>query len=341
MNEIAIPIEEIASINTNSVSKQKQEDESIEWSYEHEGILIDWADKALCLRWLHAKSNEHYSHLNTVYTVPVIIMSTLTGTANFALNRFPVEYQDTATVVIGSINILAGIITTISQFLKVAELNEAHRASALSWSKLYRNIKLELAKSPKERKKVIHMLNTSKEEYDRLMETSPIISEKFITLFKETFSGSEAISKTKGKKQIASIDKQNVFNSLNKPEVCDFIETTKNSLYKPPPTSEDSRTPSVMSANYIFKPTDEEIRQKQAEELVRTQQKEVAEFNQRFQNEKQRFPTKDEICNNFDNLIPLHIIKSVVDDISEYNQQRENHKNNEIIHMHNLTDSLA
>ena len=173
----------------------------VEWSSEHERILIDWADKALCFRWLHSKSNDHYSHLNTLYTIPVIIMSTLTGTANFALDRFPTDYQGMATIAIGSVNIIAGIITTISQFLKIAELNEAHRASAVSWSKLYRNIKLELAKSPNERKQVINMLNNSKEEYDRLMETSPSISEKFIKLFKDTYSSNKE-------------EKQAIFNNL-------------------------------------------------------------------------------------------------------------------------------
>ena len=146
-----------------------------------------------------------------------------------------------ATIAIGSVNIIAGIITTISQFLKIAELNEAHRASAVSWSKLYRNIKLELAKSPNERKQVINMLNNSKEEYDRLMETSPSISEKFIKLFKDTYSSNKE-------------EKQAIFNNLNKPEVCGFIESTANSLYKAPlviplEIDEKPENPSILSCN--------------------------------------------------------------------------------------------
>ena len=50
-------------------------------------------------------------------------MSTLTGTANFALERIPEEYQDTCSIAIGSVNILAGIITTVAQFLKLNELS--------------------------------------------------------------------------------------------------------------------------------------------------------------------------------------------------------------------------
>ena len=29
------------------------EQTKIEWSPEHEQILIEWADKAMCYRWLH------------------------------------------------------------------------------------------------------------------------------------------------------------------------------------------------------------------------------------------------------------------------------------------------
>ena len=36
----------------------------VEWTTEHEQILIEWADKAMCYRWLHSKSNSMYSSLN-------------------------------------------------------------------------------------------------------------------------------------------------------------------------------------------------------------------------------------------------------------------------------------
>jgi len=28
----------------------------LEWTPEHECILIEWADKAMCYRWLHSKA---------------------------------------------------------------------------------------------------------------------------------------------------------------------------------------------------------------------------------------------------------------------------------------------
>ena len=131
---------------------------NVNWNKDHDKILVEWADKAMCYRWLHAKSHSHYSTANAWFTIPVIIMSTLTGTANFAQDRVPIEYQGYFVMTVGGFNILAGIITTIQQFLKITQLNEAHRVASIAWDKFYRNIKIELAKHPKERLPVIQFL---------------------------------------------------------------------------------------------------------------------------------------------------------------------------------------
>ena len=95
---------------------------TIDWTPEHEKILIEWADKAMCYRWLHSKANAMYNSLNAWYTIPVIVISTLTGTANFAQERVPLAYQNFFVMIVGGFNILAGIITTIQQFLKITQL---------------------------------------------------------------------------------------------------------------------------------------------------------------------------------------------------------------------------
>ena len=182
--------EELATIFDNgSVVKV------IEWTVEHEGILIEWADKAMCFKWLHSKAHEYFSSLNTMYTIPVIVISTLTGTANFAQDRVPVEYQSFFVMTVGGFNILAGIISTIQQFLKISQLNESHRVGGIAWDKFYRNIKIELAKHPHERKDVTKFIDFCKEEFDRLMETSPTIPEEIINEFKKTFKDSETYQK--------------------------------------------------------------------------------------------------------------------------------------------------
>ena len=264
-----------------------------EWSDQHEQILIEWADKAICYRWLHAASHTLYSAKTKWFTIPVIIMSTLTGTANFAQERVPPEYVQYYTIAVGTVNIIAGIITTIQQFLKINELNEAHRVASISWDKFYRNIKLELAKSRNERVQAYQMLKISKEEFDRLMETSPSIDVKMIQKFKDTFSGGPY-------KKSGLTQKQINFAELKKPEICDVLETTRNSVYRE---------------------TEEEKQKKKAQKLV-NYVKENNEFKRKsivvnnfitnFFKEYKREPNFDEIYDNLQGDVTDEVINEVI-----------------------------
>tara|TARA_Y100001970_G_scaffold289105_1_gene418424 strand:+ start:2149 stop:3237 length:1089 start_codon:yes stop_codon:yes gene_type:complete len=157
------------------------------WKEEEEKLLEEWADKAQCYQWMHLKAHEKYRKKNTWFTIPVIILSTITGTANFAQDRFGEEHKDLVVMSIGSLNIIAGVITTISQYLKIAELNESHRVASLSWGKFYRNVKTELTKHPLDRMGPFEMLKICKEEYDRLLEISPLIPKKITEQFNRVF----------------------------------------------------------------------------------------------------------------------------------------------------------
>jgi hypothetical protein len=181
----------------------------VEWRKEHEDIFMEWCDKAMCYRWLHRKCNTYYTRYNAWFTIPVIVMSTITGTTNFATEYFAEDVRKYVPLVIGSVNILAGIVGTVHQFLKVSEINEAHRVSYILWDKFYRNIRLELCKKPEERLLVSDMLRYSKEEYDRLIETSPRIADSVIAEFNRTFEG----------------------ESFAIPEVCDHLRGVKEKLY--------------------------------------------------------------------------------------------------------------
>ena len=67
-------------INTDIAESISSKYKDVEWTSDHEQILVEWADKAMCYRWLHARSHQSYSKTNTWFTIPVIIMSTLKKT---------------------------------------------------------------------------------------------------------------------------------------------------------------------------------------------------------------------------------------------------------------------
>ena len=103
------------------------------WTKEQEFLLAEWAEKASCYRWLHGRAEKKYRRSNYAFTIPVIIMSTLTGTANFAMDSFvPEEHKKTAMAAVGGVNIFAGIISTLQNFLRYAELMESHRSISVS-----------------------------------------------------------------------------------------------------------------------------------------------------------------------------------------------------------------
>jgi hypothetical protein len=154
------------------------------WNEEEENILKGWADQATCYNWMHNKSHENYFRVNALFTIPVIIISTVAGAANFAINQIADASTKTyAMMAIGTVNILGGIISTIAQFLRIAEINEGHRVATIAWDKFARNIKTQLAKNPIDRRPASEIIKVYKEEFDRLVETSPKIKNDVVAAF--------------------------------------------------------------------------------------------------------------------------------------------------------------
>lgn len=159
------------------------------WTKQLENLVAEWADKASCYQWMHQKTEEKFSRYNYYFTIPVIIMSTLTGTANFATNSI-VNTEEQAKFVtfgIGAISLIAGIISTVANFLRYAQGSEAHRVAAISWGKFQRFISIELSLHPNERMDAMSFLKMGRIELDRLIEQSPPIPPKTVELFMIAF----------------------------------------------------------------------------------------------------------------------------------------------------------
>ena len=185
---------------------EKKKDDLQIWTSAQEQLLAEWSEKATCYRWLHSRSEKSYRTKNYSFTIPVIILSTLTGTANFAMDSFvPEDHKQIAMACVGGVNIFAGILSTLQNFLRYAELMESHRLCEVQWSKFGRNIAVELALDPKRRKPANDFLKVCRAEYDRLIEQSPPIDDPIIKQFKTNFK---------------SID-------IRKPDICNGLHKCK------------------------------------------------------------------------------------------------------------------
>jgi hypothetical protein len=202
------------------MSKQEEKDNislldntvrHVEWTVENEMILVEWCDVAQCYKWLNFQSYLRYSTKQAWFTIPVIVMSTITGTISFAQSSFTPTQQFYVQFGVGTINIFLGILSTVSQYLKITPLTESHRVSSISWYKFARNIRIELAKPPEERMDAGTFLKVCRNEFDRLMESSPIIRQEVIDEFKKTFKGDE------------NTDQRKLYTELRKPDICDTI----------------------------------------------------------------------------------------------------------------------
>jgi len=261
------------------------------WTIDHEKIFIEWADKAMCYRWLHSRANEWLSFMNALYTIPVIVLSTITGTANFAQSRVPAEYQNYYAMGVGGLNIIAGIITTIQQFLKITQLNEAHRVSGIAWDKFYRNIKIELAKHPDERTHVAQLIKMCKEEFDRLMETSPSIPDYVVAEFKKTFKN--------------VLDTQDIRKMIYQPEICDKLIPTREGINQ------------WNAASKMFLELDiNDKKNKEAENIkikkFEDNKKIVLDWCNLFVVHNKRQPTEEEIIEQLKDKLDKHILDSII-----------------------------
>jgi hypothetical protein len=180
-------------VNTDDEKKKKSGAKY--WHPQQEKILKTWGEQSACSRWMHYKADEKFKKLSMGFTLPIIVISTVTGTANFAQETFPDSWKVLAPVVIGGLNLFAAILTTVLQFLKINELLESHRVSSIQYGKLSRQIRLQLTLPAYERSQ--HgdaVVENCSSEYDRLIEQSPPVPNEIIKLFQKVFPNSSEIS---------------------------------------------------------------------------------------------------------------------------------------------------
>ena len=194
------------------MNKEKKEPvKSKTWHIQQEKILKDWGESSSCYRYMHFKAYQKFKATSMAFTLPIIIISTLTGTANFAQETFPVAWQSVVPLGIGGMNLIAAIMTTVLQFLKANELMEGHRVAGISYGKLSRTIKLELSLPIYERSQGgMEMIERCRAEYDRLIEQSPPVPKDVLKKFDKKFpSDTESFTRP----EISDIGEIELFDS--------------------------------------------------------------------------------------------------------------------------------
>jgi hypothetical protein len=202
------PVRNGATTGATATEEEKPKRFLNGWTKEQERLMAEWSDIALCYRWIHDRSEKHF-HSKTIWiNLPVIILSTLGGTASFGVQSiFSTDSsKQLASFVIGGISLMAGLLTTIGNYLRYAQLEESNRVASIAWGKFQRLIAVEIALHPNERIDSLDFLKICRADLDRLIEQSPPIPVESIQLFEQQFGH---------------------IKDLKKPDICGSLEHTR------------------------------------------------------------------------------------------------------------------
>ncbi len=180
----------------------------IHWNENLEKYFVGTGERANALSWLHKKSEEQYSKRTIFIDLPVIILGTLNGATSIGSESL-FKGSQYAPVIIGVVALIKTILTTIGTYFSWARRAEAHKISSVQYSKLYRFINVELSLPRHERMSPTDLLKFTKDQYDRLIETSPLVPTNIITEFNNRFN----------KPEYQNIAKPEITNGLHAIEV--------------------------------------------------------------------------------------------------------------------------
>jgi hypothetical protein len=177
---------EVPDVSSALIAKAQKED--LCYNKHLEEVIASEAEKALVLRWLHDQSEKRYAQLNTYIAIPVIVISTLAGTASIGQESL-FGTGDVAPIVIGLMSLSVSVLNVVSNFFSWAKRAEGHRISSINYGKLHRWISIELSLPRTQRVPAKHFLKEIREQIDRLNETSPPIPQSVIDSFRSRLKG--------------------------------------------------------------------------------------------------------------------------------------------------------
>jgi hypothetical protein len=175
----------------------------MEFNSQIESVIADEGEKALSYYWLHSKSQKKFSRLSNLINIPVIILSTLAGASSIGSESLFQGFPQ-ASVIIGLVSIIVGILSTLQSYFNFEKTAESHRISSIQYYKVYNFIKIELSLPRHQRTKMEDFLKIIKEDLERLKEISPLIPDGVIKEYKLNFNIED-------------------YKEISKPEICNGL----------------------------------------------------------------------------------------------------------------------
>jgi hypothetical protein len=162
-------------------------DREIHWSSALETLIAQEGEKCRGLAWINQRSEVYYAKRNNMIAIPVIILSTLSGTASVGSSSLFSGETQISSIVIGLVSIGVGVLNTISSYYAFSRKAESHRIAYLNYNKLFQLISVEMSLPRSERQDPENLLSQIRQTMERLAETTPTAPDVIITEFNQKF----------------------------------------------------------------------------------------------------------------------------------------------------------
>ena len=190
------------------MSEQARPSLPISWTKKLEAYFASTGEKAHCLSWAHKKSEGLYSTRRTWIDLPVIVLSGVTGFLSAGSTTMFAGKETEASIALGVVSLFVGLLNTVGTYFGWAKRAEAHRISSLHYAKLFRYISVEMALPRDERMAPNDLLKSVRDQYERLNETSPMLSPLIVDMFKSV------VAKSADHKSISVPDEMNGLEAI-------------------------------------------------------------------------------------------------------------------------------
>lgn len=185
--------------------------QNVTWTVKLEEYFASTGEKAHCMSWAHEKAEKLYSVRRTFIDLPVIVLSSVTGFLSVGSSSMFAGRETEASMALGAVSLFVGVLNTMGSYFGWSRRAEAHRISAIHYSKLYRYINVEMSLPREERTAPCEFLKYAKEQYDRLSEISPLLPDEVINEFKKKFT-SESLENISVPEQMNGLESIKVYS---------------------------------------------------------------------------------------------------------------------------------
>ncbi len=147
------------------------------WDDDVERLFEAWLRRVAAAEAGHRRDSDQLRRGSLMLGVPVVVLTTIAGTSVFASlqnGNVPTGVR----VFIGTISILAAVLSSLQTFLRFGMRAEGHRIAAFRYETLRREITQVLALPRASRPQPVRELDSVRQRLDRYAKESPTIGER-------------------------------------------------------------------------------------------------------------------------------------------------------------------